>query len=97
MEAQIYPLAINLDDQDVMFNRDFFYNTPSSLTDWIHVTIARSLVSACSRSPPSDPGITLNWRWMTSKDWQLRISPLTDHTARCKLTYDTKALDRQMT
>jgi len=35
MEAQIYPLAINLDDQDVIFNRDFFYNTPSCLSDWM--------------------------------------------------------------
>jgi hypothetical protein len=35
MEAQIYPLAINFDEQDVIFNRDFFYNTPSCLADWI--------------------------------------------------------------
>jgi hypothetical protein len=35
MEAEIYPLAINLDDQDVIFNRDFFYNTPTCLTDWM--------------------------------------------------------------
>jgi hypothetical protein len=35
MEAQIYPLAINFDDQDMIFNRDFFYNTPNRLTDWL--------------------------------------------------------------
>jgi hypothetical protein len=35
MEAQIYPLAIYLDDREVIFNHDFFYNTPSCLTDWI--------------------------------------------------------------
>lgn len=35
MEAQIYPLAINLDDQFSIFNRDFFYNTPNGVTDWM--------------------------------------------------------------
>jgi hypothetical protein len=35
MEAQIYPLAVNLDEPDVIFNRDFFYNTPNSLAEWI--------------------------------------------------------------
>ncbi len=35
MEAQIYPLAINLDDPNVVFNHDFFYNTPNCLTDWM--------------------------------------------------------------
>jgi hypothetical protein len=35
MEAQIYPLAINLDDPDAIFNRDFFYNTPNSLNEWV--------------------------------------------------------------
>jgi len=35
MECQIYPLAICLDDEDVVFNRDFFYKTPNRLKDWI--------------------------------------------------------------
>jgi hypothetical protein len=35
MEAQIYPVAVNLDDQKTIFNRDFFYNTPSCLADWM--------------------------------------------------------------
>jgi hypothetical protein len=35
MEAQIYPLSINFDQPDVIFNRNFFYNTPSCLMDWI--------------------------------------------------------------
>ncbi|NOY99565.1 MAG: hypothetical protein GXP40_10270 [Chloroflexi bacterium] len=35
MEAQIYPLAIYLDDEDVIFNRPFFYDTPNHLSDWI--------------------------------------------------------------
>jgi hypothetical protein len=34
MEAQIYPLAINLDDKDMLFQRDFFYSTPNRLADW---------------------------------------------------------------
>lgn len=29
MEAQIYPLALFLDDKEVLFNRDFFYSTPN--------------------------------------------------------------------
>jgi hypothetical protein len=33
VEANIYPLAIYLDDQDVVFNHDFFYNTPNRLKD----------------------------------------------------------------
>ncbi len=35
MEAKIYPLAIYLDDEDVIFNREFFYDTPNHLQDWI--------------------------------------------------------------
>jgi hypothetical protein len=35
MEAEIYPLAIYLDDEDAIFNRDFFYQTPNRLSDWI--------------------------------------------------------------
>ncbi len=35
MEANIFPLAIFLDDKDVIFNRDFFYDTPNRLGDFI--------------------------------------------------------------
>ena len=31
IEAEIYPLAIFLDDEDVEFNREFFYETPNNL------------------------------------------------------------------
>ncbi len=31
LEANIYPLAIYLDDEDVIFKRDFFYHTPNRL------------------------------------------------------------------
>lgn len=33
MEAQIYPLAVNLDDPDAVFNHAFFYNTPNRLSE----------------------------------------------------------------
>jgi hypothetical protein len=38
MEAQIFPLAINLDDKDVIFHRDFFYATPNRLAKWYSTT-----------------------------------------------------------
>ena len=37
MEAQIYPLAIYLDDEDVLFNQKFFYEMPNRLERWISV------------------------------------------------------------
>ena len=33
VEAKIYPLAIYLEDDDVIFNREFFYNTPNHLQE----------------------------------------------------------------
>lgn len=35
MEAHIYPLALSLDDENSVFNRNFFYQTPSSLSEWM--------------------------------------------------------------
>ncbi|MEA3439204.1 MAG: PEP/pyruvate-binding domain-containing protein [Chloroflexota bacterium] len=35
VESNIYPLAIYLDDKDVIFKRDFFYNTPNHLAEWL--------------------------------------------------------------
>jgi hypothetical protein len=35
VEANIYPLAIYLDDADVQFNRSFLYDTPNLLTDYL--------------------------------------------------------------
>jgi hypothetical protein len=35
VESNIYPLAIYLDDEDVIFNRDFFENTPNCLTRFL--------------------------------------------------------------
>jgi Pyruvate phosphate dikinase, AMP/ATP-binding domain len=39
MEAHIYPLAVNLDDKDAVFNRSFFFDTPSCLEEWLPSTI----------------------------------------------------------
>jgi hypothetical protein len=35
IESQIYPLAIYQDDQDVVFQRPFFYETPNLLLDYL--------------------------------------------------------------
>ncbi len=35
VEANIYPLAIYLDDTDVQFNRSFLYDTPNLLADYL--------------------------------------------------------------
>ena len=35
MEAQIFPLALYLDSEDVVFNHKFFYNAPNALSDWV--------------------------------------------------------------
>lgn len=35
MEAEIYPLAIDLDHPETVFNQDFFYQTKNSLSRWL--------------------------------------------------------------
>ena len=35
VESNIYPLNVNLDDHDAIFNRGFFYRTPNHLSDYI--------------------------------------------------------------
>jgi hypothetical protein len=35
VESNIYPLNVNLDDHDAVFNRGFFYKTPNHLSDFI--------------------------------------------------------------
>ena len=37
MEARIYPLAVFLDDKDIIFNHDFFYKTPNRVLDFISI------------------------------------------------------------
>lgn len=41
MEANIYPLGVFLDDNDTIFNRDFFYKTPNRLAEFISVETPR--------------------------------------------------------
>ena len=43
MEAKIYPLAVFLDDDDTIFNRDFFYSTPNRAADFITIENPRVL------------------------------------------------------
>ena len=38
MEAEIYPLALYLDDKDVVFNHKFFYESPNCLPDLLEVS-----------------------------------------------------------
>ena len=35
VESNIYPLNVNLDDHDAVFNRGFFYRTPNRMADFI--------------------------------------------------------------
>ena len=35
VESNIYPLAIYLDDEETVFNRAFFYQTPNRLLDFL--------------------------------------------------------------
>ena len=36
VEARIYPLAVFLDDEEAFFNREFFYETPNRLLEYLH-------------------------------------------------------------
>jgi hypothetical protein len=45
MEAEIYPLAVCMDDKGAVFNRDFFYGCPNRLGDFVEAppTLANTL------------------------------------------------------
>ncbi|HWQ84619.1 MAG TPA: PEP/pyruvate-binding domain-containing protein [Anaerolineales bacterium] len=55
VESNIYPLAIYLDDEDAVFNRDFFYDTPNRLTellpDFEHLTSCLRVIEVASYRP----------------------------------------------
>jgi hypothetical protein len=56
MEAEIYPLAVFLDDKDAVFNRDFFYSTPNRFEEFIfidkpHILSALRLVAVHDYRP----------------------------------------------
>jgi hypothetical protein len=42
MEAQIFPLAIFLDQPDTVFRRDFFYNTSNCISEFVAVEEAQA-------------------------------------------------------
>jgi hypothetical protein len=37
MEANIYPLGVFLDEEGTIFKREFFYNTPNRLSEFISI------------------------------------------------------------
>ncbi|MBI2333360.1 MAG: hypothetical protein HYU84_14590 [Chloroflexi bacterium] len=45
MEANIYPLGVFLDEEGTLFKRDFFYNTPNRLSEFISVENPRVLAA----------------------------------------------------
>ncbi|MCS7011628.1 MAG: PEP/pyruvate-binding domain-containing protein [Anaerolineales bacterium] len=47
MEAQIYPLAVTLGEEGVIFNQKFFYQTPNRLTDFL--PSANACLQGCLR------------------------------------------------
>ncbi len=55
VEADIYPLAIFLDDKDVVFKRDFFYNSPNLLPEMApkdaHLADSLRLIQVSSYRP----------------------------------------------
>ena len=61
LESQIYPLAVSLDDEQAVFNRDFFYNLPNHLAEWMLAPLSADLQSSLRLIRVSDyrPGYTL--------------------------------------
>jgi hypothetical protein len=55
VESNIYPLAIYLDDKDVIFNRDFFYNTPNQIEKFLpaetHGSVCIRVIEVASYRP----------------------------------------------
>jgi hypothetical protein len=60
MEAQIFPLAVNLDEMETTFFRDFFYNTPNSIGNWISCNEEMSQVVRLLAVADYRPGHHLN-------------------------------------
>jgi hypothetical protein len=55
LEAQIYPLAVPLEDEESIFNRDFFYGLPNHLEDYLpaedHVRASLRLLKVADYRP----------------------------------------------
>jgi hypothetical protein len=54
LESQIYPLAISLDDDQAVFNREFFYNLPNHLAEWIPASADNDMQSSLRLIKVSD-------------------------------------------
>jgi hypothetical protein len=59
VESNIYPLAIYLDDEGVIFNRAFFYQSPNSLEDFLPEEVQRSKCLRLIRVASYRPGYHL--------------------------------------
>jgi hypothetical protein len=55
VESNIYPLAIYLDDEEVVFSREFFYNTSNQLLNYLpgeqNLLDALRVIQVCSFRP----------------------------------------------
>ncbi len=62
MEAQIYPLAVDLDDPRTVFRREFFYDTPSHFADFLSEEYWQPIASALRLIAVEDyrPGQRMN-------------------------------------
>ncbi|HTX92864.1 MAG TPA: PEP/pyruvate-binding domain-containing protein [Anaerolineales bacterium] len=60
VESNIYPLNVNLDDHDAVFNRGFFYQTPNHLTDFIRVDDALANALRLVKVEDFSPGCSLS-------------------------------------
>ena len=60
VEANIFPLAIDLSDADAIFKRDFFYNTPNQLVDFIPMHTGPSKCLHLIKVSAYRPGHLLN-------------------------------------
>ena len=64
VESNIYPLAIYLDDEDAVFNRDFFYNTPNRLAqllpDVAHLSDCLRVIDVATYRPRSHLNLVMD-------------------------------------
>jgi Pyruvate phosphate dikinase, AMP/ATP-binding domain len=60
MEAQIFPLAVNLDEPETIFNMDFFYSSPNYLGKWINCSEEISQTVRVIEVSDYRPGYHLN-------------------------------------
>jgi pyruvate,water dikinase len=60
VESNIYPLNVNLDDYDAVFNRGFFYQTPNHVSDYLHADAALLNSLRLIKVEDFSPGCTLS-------------------------------------